>query len=201
MKLKSAILAMTLLAMGAGAANAGQWYIGGTGGAGIPTGDYSNAAATGWNAAATVTNVLNDQWGIGADLGYHSWNASKDAQDALELALGAGTKAKTSAVQATAHAMYRFPTTSNAKPYAQVGAGLYNLAAEISDSPTASANTSNSWSKLGFNVGAGMNFATSSNMMWGMNGTYHIIPAKNDFGSDVNMFTVGLNVMWGVSNK
>ncbi len=196
MKLKSALLAMTLFALGAGVANASTWYVGGTGGAGIPTGTYGDVAATGWNAGATVTNVVNDKWGFGADLGYHSWNASKDYQKTLETTYGTGTEWKWSAVEATAHAMYRIPTQSNAKPYAQVGTGLYNLGGKLT-SPTGNSDTSKS--KLGFNVGAGMNFATPSKMVWGLNGMYHIIPAKNDFNQDVDMFTVGLNLMWGLS--
>jgi hypothetical protein len=44
-----------------------------------------------------------------------------------------------------------------------------------------------------------MHFATQSNMMWGVNGAYHIIPAEEDLGSDANVFTLGLNVMWGMN--
>lgn len=191
MKLKSAVLSMALLAVGAGAASAGSWYVGGNVGAGIPMGDYGDVAATGWNAGLTATNVGNGRWGFGADLGYHSWNASDDVQDALL----PDESIKWNAMQATGHAMYRFPTQSHAKPYVKFGAGLYNLGFKYESD---SGDLDESESKFGFNFGAGMQFATQSNMVWGFNGAYHIVSAEDDLGTDANVFTLGLNVMWGL---
>jgi opacity protein-like surface antigen len=194
MKFKAAVLGVALTALSVGAANAGSNWIGFSGGAGFPTGDYGDAASTGWHLGATGTHMVNDQWGIGGDLAYHAWGAS----DQLKVALGPGSEFSWSAIQASAHGVMLFPTQSNVKPYAQVGLGLYNLAAKLT-SPSGDTNTSKS--KLGFNLGGGMDFASSGNMRWGVNGAYHIISAKDDFGSDVNFFSLGVNLMWGLSQK
>ena len=86
------------------------------------------------------------------------------------------------------------PTQSNVKPYAKVGMGLYNVDLKL-NSP--SGDASQSKSKLGFNVGGGVNFPTKSNMTWGLSGAYHMVQAKDDLGSDVNFFQVGVDVLWG----
>jgi opacity protein-like surface antigen len=191
---KKAILGIAMLALLAGAANAGTNKIGLTGGMGIPTGDYSDAAAKGWSVGATGTHMVNDQWGFGGDLAYHAWGGSDDANAAAETLFGPGSEFKWSAIQATAHALMAFPTQSNVKPYAKVGVGLYNMGLKL-DTP--SGDTSDSNSELGFNVGGGLNFLTSSNVSWGLSGAYHIVNAKNDVGSNVNFAQVGVNVLWG----
>ena len=53
--------------------------------------------------------------------------------------------------------------------------------------------------KLGFNIGGGMDFRGSGNMRWGLAGAYHIVPAKDDLGADVNFFSLGVNLMWGLT--
>jgi hypothetical protein len=191
---KAAILGVAMLAMVAGTANAGSNVFGVTGGLGIPTGDYGDAAGNGWHIGGTGTHMLNDTWGIGADVAYHAWGGSDDANAAAEVLAGPGSEFKWSAVQTTGHAVMAIPTQGNAKPYAKVGAGLYNMGLKL-DSP--SGNVSVSQSVFGFNVGGGVNFLTHSSMRWGVNGAYHIVQAKEDMGSDVNFFQVGVDVLWG----
>ena len=198
MRCKAAVLGVALLAIAAGTANAGSDFIGLSGGLGIPTGNYSDAAGNGWHIGATGTHMLNDQWGIGGDIAYHAWGGSNAFNNAAELAFGPGSEFNWSAIQATAHAVMAFPTQSNVKPYATAGLGLYNMGLKLT-SP--SGNASDTKAEFGFNVGAGMNFLTSSNMRWGVNGVYHIVPAKNDLGSDIDFFQLGLNVLWGLGSK
>ena len=194
MKCKTAILGVAMLAVLTGAANAGSNMIGLTGGLGIPTGNYGDAAAKGWQIGATGTHMVNSQWGFGGDVAYHAWSGSDNANAAAEVLFGPGSEFKWSAVQATAHAIMTVPTQNNVKPYAKVGAGLYNVGLKL-DTPTS--NTSDSKSEFGFNVGGGFNVLTHSNMTWGLNGAYHMVQAKNDLGSDVNFFQVGVDVLWG----
>jgi opacity protein-like surface antigen len=194
MKRKSALIGFAILAVLAGAANAGTNTFGVTGGMGIPTGDYGDAAAKGWHIGATGTHMVNPQWGFGGDVAYHAWSASDDVNTGAEALFGPGSEFKWSALQTTVHALMAIPTTSNVKPYAQVGVGLYNVGLKL-DSP--SGNVSDSKSKLGFNFGGGFNFAASSNMTLGLNGAYHMVPAKDDLGADVDFMQVGVNVLWG----
>lgn len=195
MKIKTAILGISLLVISAGVANAQGAWLGVNAGAGIPSGNYGDAASTGWNAGVTGTIMVNDRWGVGGDLGYHSWGGSDQLNSAMETLYGSGSEFKWSAIQATGHTMFRFPTTGNVKPYARVGAGLYDIKGKLS-SP--SGDVDNSKAKLGFNFGAGVQIPTGSNRMWGVTATYHVISAEKDFGSNVDAFSLGINMMWGV---
>jgi len=192
------VLGAAALVMSAGVANAGVNWIGLTGGAGIPTGDYHNAATTGWHLGATGTHMLDKQWGVGADLGYHAWGGSSDANAAAVLLGGPGSKFNWSAFQATAHGVMAFPTQGEMKPYVTAGLGLYDVSAKLHTSSSGDASASKN--ELGYNFGGGMDFGTTHNMKWGVAGTYHIIPASKDLGSDVNFFSLGLNVLWGQGN-
>ncbi len=90
MKSMTVTLGAALLVLMAGTANAGSDWIGFSGGAGIPTGDYGNAANTGWQLGATGTHMLNSQWGIGADVAYHAWSGSNDLNAPAETLVGPG---------------------------------------------------------------------------------------------------------------
>jgi hypothetical protein len=193
----SLILGAAALVMGAGVANAGSNWIGVSGGAGIPTGNYSNAASTGWHLGVTGTHMINKQWGVGGDLGYHAWGGSSDANAAAVTAFGPGSEFKWSALQATAHGVMAFPTQSEMKPYATVGIGLYDVTAQLK-SPTGNNKTTKS--ELGYNVGAGMDLGSRHNMKWGIVGSYHIIPANSDFGSNLDFFSLGVSTLWGSGN-
>ena len=196
MRFKAAVLGTALLMLGAGAASAGSNYVGLTGGAGLPMGDYGDVAGTGWNIGASGTHYINDMWGFGADLGYHGWGASED----LESSLPSGDKISFTALQATAHAVMAFQTSGNVRPYAKFGAGMYNLGLKYESATLGDADESES--KFGYNVGAGMNFLTSSNMRWGVYGAYHIIPVDDEdsFGTDLNFAQLGVNIQWGLGN-
>lgn len=196
MKFKSVVLSAALLVFGVGAANASSTWLGVNGGAGFPTGDYSDAAATGFQFGVTGTRMVNDQWGIGGDVAYHMWNGSEDMNDAAELAFGPGSETKWNALQATAHVVMNIPTQGNVAPYLKGGLGIYNIGFKL-ESP--SGDVDDSESKFGFNFGVGMNFASSSNMKWGISGAYHIVPV-DEMSSDVNFASFGVNVLWGVGN-
>lgn len=195
MKLKSAVLAISMLAFAAGAAHAGSWSLGLNGGMAKPTGDFGDAAATGWNVGVGMTNMINSNWGIGADLGFHSWGGSDDYNNALQVLSGdPSMEGSFSALQATGAVSYHFPTNGNVHPYLKGGLGMYNLKAKVESS---SGDADDSSSELGFNFGAGMNFATQGTMQWGFSGLYHSIQTE---GQSTNMFTVGMNVNFGMGN-
>lgn len=197
MRFRVAVLGAALMVLGAGAASAGSNYVGMTGGAGVPMGDYGDAAGTGWHLGATGTHQVNDTWGFGGDLCYHSWGGSEELNDALEATFGPGSEMSFAALQATAHAVMNFQTSGSVHPYAKFGMGLYSIGAKL-ETPSGDDDTSES--KFGFNIGAGMNFPSSSNMRWGVAGAYHIIPAEDEFGTDLNFMQLGVNLTWGMRN-
>src|SRR6266699_5698837 len=64
-------------------ASKGNWTFAAQVGASVPTGDFSNDAATGWNLGGQANYWMNPQWGFGGDVAYHANNAS----DALKTLL------------------------------------------------------------------------------------------------------------------
>ncbi len=196
MTLKQATIGVALSMVLAGTANAATTWMGIQGGAGIPTGDYGDVATTGWHLGVTGTHWMNTTWGFGGDIAYHAWSASDDVNAAAEAAFGPGSEFHWSAMQATAHAKANLPMQSQTHPYATFGVGMYNITSKLS-SPSGDADASKS--KLGFNLGAGMTMPGTGTTRWGFDALYHVVPASDDFGSDLNFFTVGANVMWGMS--
>jgi opacity protein-like surface antigen len=142
---------------------------------------------------------VNDMWGVGADVAYHMWSGSDDFNAAAELAFGPGSEGKFNALQATAHALAMIPSGGMVKPWLKAGAGMYSLGGKIEGGSTEV--DFDSESKFGFNAGAGLNWAASSNMNFGIGAAYHMIMSKDeDTGEEnTNLFTVNLNLLWSVS--
>lgn len=164
----------------------GNWTFGINGGATMPTGDFSNVAATGWNFGGQVDYWMNPTWSLGADGAYHSGNGSSSFNDALVAnpLFGPGTQFSWSSFQYGVHATYHIPTQGGQMyPYLQGGMGGYNMGAKI-DGGLLPGSTSDN--KFGFNIGAGMDFRASPNMNLGVSGTYHYVTtdpsATNWFG-------------------
>jgi opacity protein-like surface antigen len=203
MRLKAALLAVILTLGVAGAATAGPVWFGLMGGAAVPTGDFSDQAGTGFDFGGTGTWMVNDMWGVGADVAYHMWNGSDDYNAYLEDPaggdFGVGSEAKFNALQATAHAAVMIPSGSMVKPWLKAGLGMYTLGGKIEGGTTEV--DFDSESKFGFNAGAGLNWAASSNMSLGIGAAYHQIMTKDeDTGAEnTNLFTVNLSVLWSVS--
>ncbi len=196
MRTIASVFGAVVLVAGAGIANAGTNWIGLSGGPGFPTRDYSDAASPGWHLGAAGTHMIDKQWGVGADVGYHSWGGSTDANSAARVAFGPGSEYKWSAFQATAQGVMAFPTRSETKPYATAGLGVYDVTSKLE---TPSGDSHLSRSEFGLNFGGGVQIANRRDMRWGIAGTYHTIPASRDLGTDLNFFTLGVDVLWGPS--
>lgn len=195
MKAKQILFAAVFTTMLAGAASAaGTTWMGLTGGAAIPAGSYADVANTGWNLGVTGTHWIDNTWGFGGEVAWHSWNGSDALNTAAESAFGPGSEFHWTALQATAQTTMNIPVQSAVKPYASMGVGMYNVTESLS-SP--SGDSDQSKSKLGLNFGTGMNFPGTGSMQWGLCARYHVIPASGDMGSNMNFFTVGVNMtMW-----
>ena len=123
MKFKAAFLAVGLVAMTACGASAsgGTFCIGPTAGMSLPTGNYGDAASTGWHGGVTCDYNMNTGWGFGGTAAYHKWSGSDALNAAAEAAFGSGSKIDWSAIQITPQASYHFRTNSTVKPYAMAG--------------------------------------------------------------------------------
>ena len=155
----------------------GNWTFGIQGGMSKPTGDYGNLANSGWNFGGQADYWMNPQWAFGGDVAYHA-NTAADAVNAALVAdplFGPGTEMKFNTIQYGVHTTYMFPVQSGSTfPYLQGGMGGYNVKSTISGGLLPS---DVSQSKLGFNMGAGIDFRATPVVNLGINGTYHYITA------------------------
>jgi len=152
----------------------GSWTFGLQGGMSMPTGDFGDVASTGYNFGGQADYWMNSQWGFGADVAYHANNASDAVQAALTL-IDPGAEMKFSTIQYGVHTTYMIPTQGGTMfPYLQGGAGAYNVKTKIEGG---SAPGDVSENKLGFNMGAGVDFRATPTVNLGVNGTYHYISA------------------------
>ena len=184
-------LAVLALAFSATAALAGGYSVGVTGGLGAPMSEFKDAFSSGWTGAGMADYDMNPLWGVGVDLGYHTWKAS-DAQIAFELVgqpLGTTLDDKLAALQYGLHVTVTPPVLGPVRPYAQVGASAYNLK-ETTSSNLAALSGDFSKSLFGWNAGAGVNFAMLPTLSFGVDGHYHDVNSKKDFGSNATWFTV-----------
>src|SRR5215467_1268821 len=95
MKFKVAILAVGLVAMtacGASATSSGTWSIGPMAGMSLPTGNYGDAATTGWHGGVNCDYNMNNGWGFGLTGAYHSWGGSDALNSAAAATFGTGSK-------------------------------------------------------------------------------------------------------------
>jgi opacity protein-like surface antigen len=196
-----ALAALALFAATPALAAKGDKWLGLNFGGAVPTGDFSDAAKTGFEGGVTGTYMVANQVGVGVDVAYHMWSAKDDfntflqSEDNLAGATNSSAEAKFHALQATAHVMYMFPVqNSKAMPYLKGGLGIYSLGTKFDNAQVL--GDPDSENKFGFNVGAGVNFNVSPMYNIGVGGAYHSIQTS---GSATNLFTVGINLLWGMS--
>lgn len=204
---KSLVLLAALAVFAATPAFAEKGYkmIGIQGGASLPLSDLGDIVGTGWNASVLGSYNVATNCALGIEVGYHAWTG----KDNVDLP-GGGTAdlsdLKISAIQATAFTTYRFPTSGKVSPYLKGGVGLYNVKEKV-DLP-APDNVDQSTSKLGFNVGGGLDFTASPDYTIGLVAAYHMIMLDDEDypnleGDKFNpsIVTVGLQLGWGMGAK
>lgn len=179
---------LTLFACGSARAATGDFWFGLSAGISGPSGDFSDIASTGFHGILTGTYMVTPVFGIGADIGYHGWNADDDVTPL-------GADASINAIQGTVHGTFRFQTTGKAVPYLQGGLGLYRYKEKAEGSLDPFEDFEFSETDFGFNLGGGVNFALSPMYEVGLGAAYHSISTE-DFST--HFFTVGVNLMWGM---
>jgi opacity protein-like surface antigen len=157
---------VSLLAAPVANAAAKEFTFGLDGGVIIPSGDYADGVKQGFRGG-----VFGDYWmtgavGLGVDLNYNQ-NKAKD--------LGPGESGKASIIQASVHAKW-MPEMKDSplSPFGQVGVGLYSTKFEFTDASGTSDTTLN---KVGFNVGAGVNYKLNPQFSLGLGGDFHMVPS------------------------
>lgn len=147
--------------------------------------------------------------GIGGELGYHLFGS----QDFSIYDSGTGDtfsgSDKWSAFQATAQMMAR-GTTGTTHPFGTFGLGLYSVKEKLSGQTTDSGGNpvgsptelSATVSKLGFNLGAGVQFRGSNSLGFGIEGRWHsamnVLPDKTTGEPEQRSLNV-VTIMAGVN--
>lgn len=191
--LAAAVLALTVSATPSFAS--GPTWLGVNAGVNVPTGDFGDFASLGFFGGATGTMMINEQFGVGGDINFHSFGVSDDYEELLAALAGEPVDVSLSAVQITPHAKYFFGSGSDFTPYAKFGVGIYNLRAKVESASVGSSDDSES--KLGFNLGVGGMIKASETMAYGVELLYHTIMTDDESSS---LFTIGGVLNFGFGN-
>lgn len=208
-KVSGLVLAAALLAFASGPASAaGKFGYGLTGGAAVPTGDFSDGFDTGFNFGGYGEYWFNDQGAIGIDVAYNRHSAKDEFNDALNtvtellLLLGGATTANAdleitaSSLQVGVHGKWAPPTGAAVHPYVQAGLGMYNGSIGIegpvsADGVTVNVDEDESESDLGMSVGAGMLFEINPSVSLGVTGAFHNVFTEDE---STQFFVIGAQV-------
>jgi opacity protein-like surface antigen len=164
------------------------------GGVAIPTGDFADGAGTGFNVGATVHYRVAPMVSVYA--GYEYLRFAVDSLDDFE-----GVDAHFVDQGFRAGARFEVPlagTMTGIQPWAEGGATFYQTSATATDGTTSVDLKADR--KVGFEVGAGLNFAVAPKISLSPGVRYHSHKAEFDFGDgdtaegDVNYFTVDIGV-------
>lgn len=205
---KVAVVAMAvalLVFAGGPASAAGNLGYGLTGGAAVPTGDFSDGFDTGFNFGGYGEFWFNDQGAIGIDVAYNRHSAKDETnnlfnalRESRSLAEGATTadadlEVTASSLQVGVHGKWAPPAQAVVRPYVQVGLGVYSGRLDwegslVADGVTSEVDGGESESDLGVNVGAGMLFEVSPSMSIGVTGAFHNVFSEDDF---TQFFVIG----------
>jgi len=151
------VAAAVALALTAPAAlNAQSLYI--SGGAGFPTGDFGDAADTGWQIAGGI--LFADIGTPGLSLGVDGSYGQNSIKDDNPFGLDISGNIKTYGIMGIA--LYSFANESGVDPYVFGGAGWLGADgyASVSDGDT-TGSVSDSESSFGYQLGAGIGFGIS----------------------------------------
>lgn len=132
-----------------------------TGGATFPTGDFGDAAASGFNVGALLEFKPSPApLSFRIEGEFQQFGLSDDFKDLIET-LGGDPDVKFRIISGTANAVYKFPVASTTvRPYLIGGVGVYNL--DLSDDETLGEEGDvESETKFGLNGGAGIELPLS----------------------------------------
>jgi len=157
------ILALVIAAptVGAQRAKAHSSSFGWSAGAGmsVPTGDLSTGAANGFHVQGTSSyHRLGWPIDVRAELAYNHFGEKDYTVAGARPGQTISYTGKSSMIGGSVDASYALNTIGRMRPYLLGGPGVYNTRAEVTRAGTTTPTTS-SETKVGLNVGGGMNFS------------------------------------------
>jgi opacity protein-like surface antigen len=191
MKLRTGLLMLlALLVLAPAARAAGSTTLGLQGGLGFPIGDFTDVATLGFHVGGTGTFMVNQSFGVGGDVLWHSHGVNDDYEEALAVAAGTNVDVSLSTAQVTAHGVLLLPAGPVVRPYLKVGLGIYSSSAKIESQ---SGTTDESDTDVGFNIGGGVHYK-GPGIGYGGELAYHYIATEGDASS---MITIGALLTFG----
>lgn len=152
------LLASSALAQGL---QKGQVEISLGGGAGIPVGDFGDAATAGFQLGGDIGYYTSPQMVIGLEGNYFGFGASDELKAFWEFLTGdPNPDLSWSEFQITGYGKYLF-SPQNFSPYFKAGAGFYDLKLTVT---YMGADVSDSQSDFGLMAGAGLQFKGEGNV-------------------------------------
>lgn len=144
------------------------------GGMAVPMGDFADAFGPGPQGGVFGDWWLNPQFALGADLNGNFHKAGGAAKDSIEAYGGSADDFRFDITQFSVHGKWK-PSLgeSPAAPWLQLGAGIYNGRTTID---VGTFDISESESKFGIGVGAGVDFKVNESLGMGFNAQLHTVP-------------------------
>lgn len=193
MKLKHLFAAAFAVVIAVAPAHAARKHtFGFTAGPNLPTGDFGDIASLGYFGGVTGTLMINDQFGVGGDVSYHSFGVNNDYEEALAVAAGESVDVSWSSIQITPHAKFFFSSSGDLRPYARLGLGIYSTKLKIEAASLGTEEDSSS--DFGFDLGIGALKQAGEHMAYGAELLYHSISSD---GESANFFTIGGVLQFG----
>jgi len=192
LRIRTLVVIASVAALSASPAFAvGSHQVGVDLGASVPSGDFSDAASTGMSVGGVYQYSMM-MFAVGGEVKYHAWSASSATKEAVELANGAGSELKFSAMEYDVYGKVNLPIASMPmlSPYVKAGGGWYAPTAKLT-SPLGDTSTSNS--DFGLMGGLGFDVNTHTPLKFGMGADYHRVK-----DSDTDFFSVSARVMYSL---
>ena len=135
--------------------------------------------------------MLNERFGVGGDLVYHTFGGNDDLEKELSAQVGSPVDFTFSLLQFGAHGRFFLPTEGTLAPYVQLGLSLYHA--------TADGAGSSSSTPFGFSIGVGADIKKGESYSYGVQGDYHQISSSDASGDNAtNMITLGVHAGFGI---
>jgi opacity protein-like surface antigen len=171
------------------AAALGTHEFGLEGGSSFPTGNFSDAANTGYNLGAVYQFNIIDRYGAGIEIKYNGWSASNDLNATAEAAYGPGSKYSFSAWQYDAFGVFNLPMGGPLmRPYAKAGLGAYDPSVKLKSPSGVSLDRS---TDFGVMAGLGMDYTLSPKVKVGFEAAYHRVKNSPD-----DFFSASMRLIW-----
>ena len=174
-----------------------------------PAGDIGDSQL-GIDVGVTLDHLNSPYAGVGLDVIYHYWPASAEYQAAFDRylrkwrvqSIDSPTWAF-SALQFTAHVKLVAPMAERHGPWFQLGGGVYRLNRNIAEPNWDNAfviyvgRAGNIAHVPGWYASAGYDFPTRTNMVVGIDASFHRLSPEEKDVPEFSAFTIGTHVLFG----